>query len=78
MNTCHCGWFNKEADWPIAGQVEVRWDWKTKREHKEEEEEESQESQGDAREAGDELAILRKGTEPHGRVQISNMGQLKL
>ena len=27
---CHCDWVNKEADWPIAGQVEVRWDLQKK------------------------------------------------
>ena len=24
VDTCHCDWFNKEADWPIAGQDKVR------------------------------------------------------
>ena len=26
----HCDWFNKEADWPIAGQDKVRWENQTK------------------------------------------------
>ena len=25
MNICHCDWFNKEVDWPIAGQDIIRW-----------------------------------------------------
>lgn len=24
VNVCHCEWFNKQADWPIAEQNEVR------------------------------------------------------
>ena len=26
MNICHCDWFNKEADCPIAAQDKVRWE----------------------------------------------------
>lgn len=25
MNICHCDGLNKEADWAVAGKVEVRW-----------------------------------------------------
>lgn len=65
MNVCYCDWFNEEAGWSIAGQVKVRWDWQTKREC-EEEEESSWEFWADAEKAGDELAILIKGTESDG------------
>lgn len=30
MNICHCDWFNKETDWPIAGQDKVRRENQTK------------------------------------------------
>ena len=26
VNVCCCDWFNKEADWPIIEQDNVRWD----------------------------------------------------
>ena len=58
LNICRCDWFNKEAGWPIAGQVEVRWDWQTKREHGEEE----GRSLRSHREKQDELAELKKGS----------------
>lgn len=32
VNMCHRDWVNKEADWPIARQVEVRWDLQKKKE----------------------------------------------
>ena len=58
LNVCRGDWFNKEADWPIAGQVEVRWDWQTKTEHWEEE----GKSLRSHREKQDELAELKKGS----------------
>ena len=30
VNTCYCDWFNKEADWPIAGQDKVMQENQTK------------------------------------------------
>ena len=43
---CHCDWVNKEADWPIAGLVEVRRDLQKKRESEEGKEESLRISRG--------------------------------
>lgn len=31
VNACHCDWFNKQADWPIAKWDKVRWENQTKK-----------------------------------------------
>lgn len=33
VNICHCDWLNKEAVWPITGQVEASQDLQTKEQH---------------------------------------------
>ena len=63
VNICRGDWFNKKADWPIAGQVEVRQDQQTETGKKKS----LRGHEGDAGEVGDKLAVVRKGTEPHGR-----------
>lgn len=55
VNNCHCDRVNKEADWPIAEQVEVR------RDSQEKEESQSSKQMQSSKEAADELAIQRKG-----------------
>ena len=70
MNICHCDWFSKEADWPTAGQVEVRQDLQAKRVHKEKQVGFS-ELQGDAEKR--RLAILRKGIKQCIRVYLRDM-----
>lgn len=30
VKICCCDWFNKDADWPVAGQNKVRWENQTK------------------------------------------------
>ena len=59
INFVHCKYVllslvNKKADWPIARQAEVRRESQT---------EDSRKKKG----RGDELVVLRKGTNPHGR-----------
>lgn len=29
MKICYCDWFNKQADWPITEEDNVRWDCQT-------------------------------------------------
>ena len=61
MNICPCDWFNKEADWHIAGQDKVGGRAKQRMMGRRAE---SEESQADAERRQDGHAILRKGTKP--------------
>lgn len=56
MNICHCDWFNKETDWPIARQGKVRGENQTKRML-------GRRGKGIKEMGrGDELAVLSRGT----------------
>ena len=66
---CYSDWFNKEADWPIAGRQRLG---RTGIKGEHDEGEESWEQQGDT-ELGDEFQMLRKGTESLGRISGRNM-----
>ena len=64
MNICHCDWFNKEADWPIAGQDKVGGEPNRMLGSKKEK---SEGVASRSRERQDEFAILQKGTKPHDK-----------
>ena len=59
MNICHCDWFNKEADWPIAEQNKFRLETKLKMMGRRKAE---SGVMSRCREKQDEHAVLRKGT----------------
>ena len=71
VNICCCDWFNKEADWPIAGQDKVRCVWggggtRLRLLERRNEAEESPVRQGGKQEVQDEREVM-----PCGRMKIN-------